>query len=96
MTVQNDIAEIKLRAERRIGEFSRELPKEQTSGLKIGNSPSPHDGKTGTKTSILKDAGMSSRELPTNEHKFNQYKSAASHDGEQQSDKISILIGGKE
>lgn len=47
-----------LRAERRIGEFSRELPKEQTLGLKKGNSPSPHRGGTG-KTTILKEAGIS-------------------------------------
>ena len=47
-----DIAEIKLRAERRIGEFSKELPKnygkyQQTS----------HDGEQ-LKTSILKEAGI--------------------------------------
>ena len=44
MTVQN-IAENKLRAERRIGEFSRELP--------IGKSKmKPHDGES-FKTDIL-------------------------------------------
>lgn len=50
-----DIAEIKLRAERRIGEFSKELPKAQTIGLK--NVSLSHDGET-TKTSILKEAGI--------------------------------------
>jgi N6-adenosine-specific RNA methylase IME4 len=50
LQVQNDIAEIKLRAERRIGEFSKELPV-------IGHRHyTPHDG--GCKTSILREAGL--------------------------------------
>ena len=48
------IAEIKLRAERRIGEFSRELPA-------IGHRPkAPHDGELIiSKTAILAEAGIS-------------------------------------
>lgn len=52
LDVQNNIAEIKIRAERKIGEFSRELPKEQ------GFAHSPHDEENGTKTYILKSAGI--------------------------------------
>ena len=48
-----DIAEIKLRAERRIGEFSRELPKAKNQYEKCF----PHDGES--KTSILEEAGIS-------------------------------------
>ena len=56
LEVQNNIAEIKLRAERRIGEFSRELPKEQGDYKKDFS----HDGENPktTKLSILKDAGI--------------------------------------
>jgi len=54
LQVQNDIAEIKLRAERRIGEFSRELPKNERARTDLS---APHDGKQ-TKTSILADAGI--------------------------------------
>ena len=50
--MQYDIAEIKLRAERRIGEFSRELPKAKNQYGKC----SSHDGET--KTSILSEAGI--------------------------------------
>ena len=53
LQVQNHIAEIKLRAERRIGEFSRELPKSE-GGRPTKNSP--HHGES--KTSILADAGI--------------------------------------
>ena len=53
--VQNGIAEIKIRCERRIGEFSRELPTMQLSGLK--HVSSSHRGKT-TKTQVLSDAGI--------------------------------------
>lgn len=57
--MQNDIAEIKLRAERRIGEFSRELPKGENYNR--GNQykmATPHDGEQPSKTSILKDADI--------------------------------------
>jgi DNA modification methylase len=47
LEVQNNVAEIKIRCERRIGEFSRELPKENKWS-------SSHDGKL----NILKDAGI--------------------------------------
>ena len=52
--VQNNVCEIKLRAERRIGEFSRELPKEQGDYKK----DSSHDRENPkiTKLYILKDA----------------------------------------
>ena len=56
LEVQNNIADIKLRAERKIGEFSKELPTAQLKGLK--NVSSPHD-ETTTKTSVLKKAGIS-------------------------------------
>lgn len=52
LEMQNNVAEIKLRAERKIGEFSRELPKEQGSRTDLTSS---HDGN---KLSILKDAGI--------------------------------------
>ena len=52
--VQYDIAEIKLRAERRIGEFSRELPKNERARTDLS---APHDGEQ-TKTSILQEAGI--------------------------------------
>lgn len=48
LEVQNNVAEIKIRCERKIGEFSKELPTKD-------NQWSSHDGK-GT---ILKDAGIS-------------------------------------
>ena len=52
-----DIAEIKLRAERRIGEFSRELPKNynRSNQSKVAV---PRDGGQPDKTSILKEAGI--------------------------------------
>lgn len=47
-----------LRAERRIGEFSRELPK-ATAGKPFHKSYSPHDGENKeSKVSILKEAGI--------------------------------------
>ena len=47
LEVQNNVAEIKIRCERKIGEFSKELP--------LGNKwSSSHDGKLIT----LKDAGI--------------------------------------
>lgn len=52
LEVQNNVAEIKIRAERRIGEFSKELP--------IGRGKvkmTPHDGES-FKTDILKQAGI--------------------------------------
>ena len=52
--MQYDIAEIKLRAERRIGEFSRELPKNERARTDLS---APHDGEQ-TKTSILQEAGI--------------------------------------
>jgi len=53
LVVQNNIADIKLRAERRIGEFSKELPKAQ-GNAKFNTS---HDGKN----KVLKDAGIEPR-----------------------------------
>lgn len=52
LQVQNDIAEIKLRAERRIGEFARELPKAKNQYEKCP----PQDGES--KTAILQEAGI--------------------------------------
>ena len=57
--VQNNVCEIKLRAERRIGEFSRELPV-QDKNTRFGQRAS-HDGEP-TKLYILKDAGISHHE----------------------------------
>ena len=51
LEVQNNVAEIKIRCERKIGEFSKELPKESANQYK---SASSHDGKL----HILKDAGI--------------------------------------
>ncbi len=51
---QKNIAEIKLRAERRIGEFSRELPKAQGSRSDLTAS---RDGEK-SKVSILSEAGI--------------------------------------
>jgi len=51
LIMQNNIADIKLRAERRIGEFSKELPIKQGSRTDLTSS---HDGKK----SILKEAGI--------------------------------------
>ncbi|WP_295100684.1 hypothetical protein [uncultured Candidatus Kuenenia sp.] len=58
---RNDIAEIKLRAERRIGEFSKELPKNEyhegsNQHKKVVASHDVEPPKT--KTSILKEAGI--------------------------------------
>ena len=47
LEVQNNVAEIKIRCERRIGEFSKDLPK-------INKWSNSHDGKL----TILKDAGI--------------------------------------
>lgn len=55
LEVQNNIAEIKIRAERRIGELSRELPIEQGVAKK---THSPHDEENVTKTEALKNAGI--------------------------------------
>ena len=52
LVVQNNIADIKLRAERRIGEFSKELPSAKTGPKTEITS---HDGN---KLSILKEAGI--------------------------------------
>ncbi len=53
--MQNSCAEIKIRAERRIGEFSKKLPS-------IGHRPkASHDGEL-PKTQILKDAGIKHHE----------------------------------
>ena len=59
LEVQNNVCEIKLRAERRIGEFSRELPKEQGGITRFGST---HDGENQTKLYILKDAGINHHE----------------------------------
>jgi len=58
LEVQNNVCEIKLRAERRIGEFSRELPKNEGARTDL---TSPHDGE-GLKLGILKDAGITHHE----------------------------------
>ena len=63
--VQNDIAEIKIRAERRVGEFSKELPKNENfnRGNQYKEVATPHDGgQPQTKTSILKEAGVTHHE----------------------------------
>jgi len=51
LEVQNNVAEIKLRAERRIGEFSKELPEAKANQYKVATS---HNGKL----QILKEAGI--------------------------------------
>jgi hypothetical protein len=51
LEVQNNVSEIRIRAERRIGEFSKELPKEQGKRTDLTSS---HDGKK----LILSDAGI--------------------------------------
>jgi len=51
LEVQNNVAEIKIRCERKIGEFSKELPREQGKRTDLTLS---HDGKK----SILKDIGI--------------------------------------
>jgi len=56
LEVQNNVCEIKLRAERRIGEFSRELPMQRGK-----YQQTPHDGES-DKLNILKDAGISHHE----------------------------------
>ena len=72
LEMQNNCAEIKIRAERRIGEFSRELPKKQGKYQQTA-----HDGKS-DKTTILEDAGIKHHEryetiagIP--EEKFEEY-----------------------
>lgn len=52
LEVQNNIADIKLRAERRIGELSKKIPTKK--GIRT-DLTSPHDGG---KLNILKDAGI--------------------------------------
>lgn len=59
LQVQNNVAEIKIRADKRIGEISRDLPTNQFKGL--NNVSLSHDGGT-TKTQILKDAGIKHHE----------------------------------
>src|SRR3990167_6876649 len=54
----DDIAEIKLRAKRRIGEFSRELLKNEGNVNQYTKSAVPHDGEGQSKTSILAEAGI--------------------------------------
>ncbi len=56
LEMQNNCAEIKIRAERRIGEFSKELP---TKEHRLGQAP--HDGEP-AKMIILKDAGIKHHE----------------------------------
>jgi len=51
LEVQNNVAEIKIRCERKIGEFSKELPKVKSNQHTGATS---HDGKL----QILKDAGI--------------------------------------
>jgi len=55
LEVQNNIAEIKIRAERRIGEFSRELETQQGGETRFGTH---HYGENRTKTQVLKDVGI--------------------------------------
>ncbi len=54
LEVQNNVAEIKIRCERRIDEFSKELPI-------IGHRKASHDGSL-SKYGVLKDAGISHHE----------------------------------
>ena len=57
MPVINAVVEIKLRAGRRIGEFSRDLPKNERARTDLS---APHDGEQIiTKTNILQEAGIS-------------------------------------
>lgn len=56
LEVQNNIAEIKIRAERRIGEFSRELETHERIRTDLTAN---HDGEQiQTKTQVLKDVGI--------------------------------------
>ena len=57
LELQNNCAEIKIRAERRIGEFSKELPK----GAGRPEKNSTHDGKNYS-SDILRDAGIKHHE----------------------------------
>jgi len=57
LEVQNNVAEIKIRCERRIGEFSQQLPKEKSNQYAAS-----HHGEKQTKTSILKSAGIKHHE----------------------------------
>ena len=52
LEVQNNVCEIKLRCERKIGEFSRDLPI-----YKQFSKATPHDGKS-FKSDILEQAGI--------------------------------------
>ena len=54
LEVQNNVAEIKIRCERKIGEFSKELPVQSAFNA---DKTTHHDRKS-FKTSILKDAGV--------------------------------------
>lgn len=54
LEIQNKVAEIKLRAERKIGEFSKELPTNKGARTDL---TSPHDGEK-LKMDILKNAGI--------------------------------------
>lgn len=56
LEMQNNCAEIKIRAERRIGEFSKELPKAQGK-----YQQTTHDGES-DKSQILKNAGIKHHE----------------------------------
>ena len=58
LEVQNNVAEIKIRCERKMGEFSKQLPQNKLKGLK--NRTSSQDGAT--KKDILKQAGIKHHE----------------------------------
>lgn len=57
LEVQNNIAEVKIRAERRIGELSRELPTHEHRFNQAGHDDPP----VTTKTEALKDIGIARR-----------------------------------
>lgn len=63
LQVQNDLAEIKLRAQRRLGELSLELP---TSDGGRPSKNSRHDDESLTKAEILKESGLD----PSNIHRL--------------------------
>jgi hypothetical protein len=62
LDMQNSCAEIKIRAKRRIGEFSKKLDKKQGAHWKGKRDKTSHDGESINKIDILKDAGIKHHE----------------------------------
>ena len=60
LELQNKIAEIRLRAERGIGKFSKKFPKRQGGDTRFG---SPRDGKTVSKGEMLKKLNIDSKHI---------------------------------